>query len=44
MTLLGRVASVGDEVIAADSFRIKVEAMNHLQITELSLKRILEKE
>jgi CBS domain containing-hemolysin-like protein len=41
MTLLGRVANIGDEVIAADSFRIRVEAMNHLQITELSLTRIL---
>jgi len=40
MTLLGRVASIGDEVIVAGNCRIKVEAMNHLQITELSLRRI----
>ncbi len=40
MTLLGRVANVGDEVMAAGSFRIKVEAMNHMQITGLILKRI----
>ncbi len=44
MSLLGRVANVGDEVIAADTFRIKVEAMNHLQITEISLRRLPEKE
>ncbi len=43
MSLLGRVANVGDEVIAADTFRIKVEAMNHLQITEISLRRLPEK-
>ena len=44
MSLLGRMANVGDEVIAADTFLIKVEAMNHLQITEISLRRLLEKE
>ena len=43
MSRLGRMANVGDEVIAADTFLIKVEAMNHLQITEISLRRLLEK-
>jgi len=42
MTLLGRVANVGDEVIVVGAFRIRVEAMNHLQITELSLRRIID--
>lgn len=42
MTLLGRIANVGDEVIVAGTLRVKVEAMNYLQITELSLRRIIE--
>ncbi len=43
MTLLGRIAEVGDEVTAAKSFRIKVEVMNNLQITWLTLRRITDK-
>ena len=43
MTLLGRIAEVGDEVTAAKSFRITVEVMNNLQITWLTLRRITDK-
>jgi len=43
MTLLGRAAKVKDEVTVAEKFKVRVEKMNHLQITELSLKRIQEK-
>ena len=43
MTLLGRAAEIKDEVTVAEKFRVRVEKMNHLQITELSLSTIRNK-
>ncbi|UCF36204.1 MAG: HlyC/CorC family transporter [Acidobacteriota bacterium] len=40
MTLLGRTASVGDEVTVATVYRVKVIKTKNLQITDLSFERI----
>jgi CBS domain containing-hemolysin-like protein len=40
MSLLGRSAEVGDEVLVADVFRVRVAGMKGLQIVELVFERV----
>lgn len=40
MTLLGRPARIGDEVLLANRFRLRVVGMKGLQITDLIVKKI----
>jgi CBS domain containing-hemolysin-like protein len=42
MMCLGRTARVGDEVSLSDAYRVRVLKMRNLQITQLSIDRIVE--